>query len=52
METLRKVLQVLRFLLLEVVPFGVAVYQHWSRGDSRVYWPYREKPERPPCSRQ
>jgi hypothetical protein len=43
LRTVRTVLQALRFVVLEVVPFGVWVYQRLSSGPSEIYWPYRER---------
>lgn len=50
--TLRKILEVLKFIVLEGIPFAVWIYQHLSRDDSAVYWPYRERKAPPRCSRR
>jgi hypothetical protein len=45
-DTARTVLNILRFLILEVVPFATWAYQRLSAGPSEIYWPYREKSSR------
>jgi hypothetical protein len=42
-STVRNVLDLLRLIFLEVIPFATAVYQHLSKGDTEVYWPYRRR---------
>lgn len=43
-DTLRSILRIMRFILLEVIPFATWAYQRMSRGATEVYWPYREEP--------
>lgn len=42
-KTLKTIFHIVQFIILEVLPFGVAIYQRISRGENDVYWPYRER---------